>query len=62
MRRLELQAGAPKDQGGRSVWSTNKALRDAERELAQQAQRAYEQDRQALATNRRERDNGPRII
>jgi hypothetical protein len=42
MRRLELLAGAPKMQGGRGVWSTNKAMRDAERELALQAQRAYE--------------------
>jgi transposase len=49
MRRLELQAGAPRWQGGRSVWSTNDAMRHAERELALQAQRAYEriiQDRQ----------------
>ena len=43
MRRLELQAGAPKFQGGRSVWSTNEAMRSAERELALQAERAYEQ-------------------
>jgi transposase len=42
MRRLELAAGAPKGQGGRSVWSTNLAMRDAERALALQAQRAYE--------------------
>jgi transposase len=42
MRRLELQAGAPKLQGGRGVWSTNDAMRQAERELALQAQRAYE--------------------
>jgi transposase len=42
MRRLELQAGAPRYQGGRSVWSTNEAMRKAERELALQAQRAYE--------------------
>jgi transposase len=42
MRRLELQAGAPKGQGGRSVWSTNEAMRAAERALALQAQRAYE--------------------
>jgi transposase len=42
MRRLELQAGAPRWQGGRSVWSTNDAMRDAERALALQAQRAYE--------------------
>ena len=42
MRRLELQAGAPKMQGGRSVWSNNVAMRAAERELALQGQRAYE--------------------
>jgi transposase len=42
MRRLELQAGAPRYQGGRDVWSTNEAMRHAERELALQAQRAYE--------------------
>jgi transposase len=42
MRRLELQAGAPRYRGGRSVWSTNEAMRKAERELALQAQRAYE--------------------
>jgi hypothetical protein len=42
MRRLELTAGAPRRQGGRDVWSTNLAMRNAERELALQAQRAYE--------------------
>jgi transposase len=42
MRRLELAAGAPRRQGGRDVWSTNEAMRQAERELALQAQRAYE--------------------
>jgi hypothetical protein len=42
MRRLELQAGAARWQGGRGVWSTNDAMRQAERELALQAQRAYE--------------------
>ena len=42
MRRLELQAGAPRYQGGRGVWATNDAMRHAERELALQAQRAYE--------------------
>jgi transposase len=42
MRRLELTAGAPRWQGGRGVWSTNDAMRHAERELALQAQRAYE--------------------
>jgi transposase len=50
MRRLELQAGAPRWQGGRTVWSTNEAMRTAERELALQAQRAYQRtitDRQS---------------
>jgi transposase len=42
MRRLELTAGAPRRQGGRDVWSTNTKMRSAERELALQAQRAYE--------------------
>jgi transposase len=42
MRRLELAAGAPRRQGGRDVWSTNTAMRSAERDLALQAQRAYE--------------------
>jgi hypothetical protein len=42
MRRLELTAGAPRSQGGRSVWSTNNAMRQAERELALQAQHAHE--------------------
>jgi hypothetical protein len=50
MRRLELQASAPRRPGGRGVWSSNDAMRQAERELALQAQRAYERtinDRQA---------------
>ena len=50
MRRLELQAGAPRRQGGRGIWSTNDAMRHAESELALQGQRAYERtisDRQA---------------
>jgi transposase len=34
MRRLELAAGAPRFQGGRDVWSTNKAMREAEQALA----------------------------
>jgi transposase len=42
LRRLELTAGAPRRQGGRDVWSTNTAMRQAERDLALQAQRAYE--------------------
>ena len=66
MRRLELQAGAPRRQGGRDVWSTNDAMRKAERELALQAQRAYErtvkdwqQKKGASATPGRA-SNGPR--
>jgi len=57
MRRLELAAGAERWQGGRDIWSTNLAMRQAERDLALQAQRAYErtikdrqQDRGASAT------------
>ena len=42
LRRLELASGAPRWQGGRGVWSINDAMRHAERELALQAQRAYE--------------------
>jgi hypothetical protein len=42
MLRLELAASAPRRQGGRDVWSTNTKMRAAERELALQAQRAYE--------------------
>jgi hypothetical protein len=42
MRRLELTAGAPRWQGARGIWSTNQAMRDAERELARQAQHTYE--------------------
>ena len=42
MRRLELAAGAPPRRGGRDVWSTNTKMRSAERDLALQAQRAYE--------------------
>jgi transposase len=42
LRRLELTAGAPRYQGGRTVWSTNDAMRRAERELALQAERAYQ--------------------
>jgi transposase len=50
MRRLEITAGASRSQGARDIWSTNLAMRQAERDLALQAQRAYERtikDRQA---------------
>jgi transposase len=42
LRRLEIAAGAPKGAGGAAVWSTNKAMREAERALALQAEAAYE--------------------
>ncbi len=42
VRRLELQAGAERGMVKRGIWSTNDAMRQAERELALQAQRAYE--------------------
>jgi transposase len=53
MRRLELTAGAPRRQGGHGVWSTNDAMRHAERELALQAQRAYERTVQDWQQNKK---------
>jgi len=41
LRQLELQAGAPRHQGARGIWSTNAAMRQAERQLAHQAELAY---------------------
>jgi transposase len=41
LRRLELAAGAPKGAGGAGIWSTNKAMREAEQKLARQAEAAY---------------------
>jgi transposase len=41
LRRLELTAGAPKAQGTTAIWSTNDAMRHAERALAEQAELAY---------------------
>jgi transposase len=41
MRRLELLAGAPKGAVEAGLWSTNVAMRKAERELAAQAEAAY---------------------
>jgi hypothetical protein len=61
MRRLELAAGAPRWQGGHDVWSTNEAMRQAERDLARQAQHAYERTIQDRQQQGRERDTGPRI-
>jgi transposase len=67
LRRLELLAGAPKGEGGAAVWSTNKAMRQAERALAEQAERAYERsvrDWQARAPKKKwcGRDTGARIF
>ena len=42
LRRLELRAGAPKGKVERGVWSTNAAMRRAERELGRQGEVAYE--------------------
>jgi transposase len=41
LRRLELTAGAPKYKGGFGISSTNKAMREAERKLAEQAEASY---------------------
>jgi transposase len=62
LRRLELVAGAPRYQGGRSVWSTNDAMRQAERDLAHQAELAYQRtvaDWQATAPTRTGTDATP---
>jgi transposase len=41
LRQLELTAGAPRGKGQPGVWAANKALRQAELELARQAETAY---------------------
>jgi transposase len=41
LRRLELRAGAPKGEVEPGIWSTNAAMRSAERELAAQGEVAY---------------------
>jgi transposase len=57
LRRLELTAGAPKyAKAARGTWSSNLAIRQAERELAEQAEVSYERlvkDRQAAAPARK---------
>jgi len=50
LRRLEITAGAPRRQDSRGVWAAHRAVREAERDLARQAEHAYAQtlrDRQA---------------
>jgi hypothetical protein len=42
LRRLELQAGAERGKVKPGIWSANKAIRTAERDLAQQAELAYQ--------------------
>jgi transposase len=58
LRRLELAAGAPARKGKPSgVWVTHQKLRQAEKQLAAQAQASYERtvrDWQASGTNKRE--------
>jgi transposase len=41
MRRLELAAGAPKGKAKPGIWAANKAMRQAEHELARQGELAY---------------------
>ena len=42
LRRLELTAGAPKYANtARGIWSSNAAIRQAERQLAEQAEASY---------------------
>ena len=41
LRRLELTAGAPHHKGKSGIWAANKAMREAERTLAQQGESAY---------------------
>src|SRR5215211_2560065 len=55
LRRLEITAGAPRWQDRRGVWIAHRLLRDAELQLARQAEQAYAQtvrDRQAAGANK----------
>ena len=55
LRRLEITAGAPRYQGGRGIWVANDTMRQAERDLALQAERAYQRtvrDWQATAAQK----------
>jgi hypothetical protein len=42
LRRLELLARSPKGKVKPGIWATNEAMRQAEQELAEQAERAYQ--------------------
>jgi transposase len=61
LRRLELTAGAPRYQGGRSVWSTNDAMRQAERARPPSRARLPAHSRRLAIDKGRERDTGTRI-
>ena len=71
LRQLELTAGAPKhtkaSRSGCCVTNADKAIRDAERQLAEQAEISYKRTRARPASWRsgeksgRERDTGARI-
>ena len=57
LRRLELTAGAPKyTKTARGIWSSNQAIRHAERQLAAQAETSYKRlvtDQRAAGPARR---------
>jgi hypothetical protein len=57
LRRLEITAGAPKyAKSARGIWSSNQAIRQAERQLAEQAEASYKRmvkDQQAGAPARK---------
>jgi transposase len=57
LRRLEITAGAPKyAKNSRGIWSSNAAIRQAERDLAAQAEASYERlvkDQRAAAPTRK---------
>ena len=57
LRRLQITAGAPKyTKTARGIWSTNAAIRHAERQLAAQAEASYKRlvtDQRAAAPTRK---------
>ena len=68
LRRLEITAGAPKyTPRAAGIWATNELMREAERELARQAEASYKRmvtrptGRRAREKSGRERDTGARI-
>jgi hypothetical protein len=67
LRELELTAGAkPRTKAAAGIWSTNRAIRDAERALTLQAEISYQDGhrpagRSPREKSGRERDTGARI-